>query len=50
MNIRGRIVEMKTDRESINKMIEHMEGASFLLPPAAGSYHLAYEGGLAEHI
>lgn len=40
---------MGTGRENMDKLIGHMEENGFFTSPCSGSYHLAYEGGLAEH-
>lgn len=51
MDIRGRIIELLkgTERKNIDKLIEHLDESGFFTAPCSGSYHLAYEGGLAEH-
>lgn len=33
----------------MNKLIAHMDENGFFTSPCSGSFHLAYEGGLAEH-
>lgn len=40
---------LNTGRENIEKLIEHMDENGFFTAPCSGSFHLAYEGGLAEH-
>lgn len=40
---------MGTGRENMDGLIKHMEENGFFLSPCSGSFHLAYEGGLAEH-
>lgn len=40
---------MSTGRENMDKLITHMDENGFFTSPCSGSYHLAYEGGLAEH-
>ncbi|MGL5433769.1 MAG: HD domain-containing protein [Lachnospiraceae bacterium] len=51
MEIRERIIELlqSTERENIDKLIAHMDESGFFTAPCSGNYHLAYEGGLAEH-
>ena len=38
-----------TGRENMDKLINYMDENGFFTSPCSGSYHLAYEGGLAEH-
>lgn len=38
-----------TNRVGIKNLIEHMERDGFFVAPASGRYHMAFEGGLAEH-
>ena len=38
-----------TNRPGMDKLIEAMEEGGFFTAPCSGSYHLAKEGGLAEH-
>lgn len=38
-----------TQKEGINKLIEHMEISGFFTSPCSGAHHLAKEGGLLEH-
>lgn len=40
---------LKTGRENMERLIAHMDENGFFVSPCSGSYHLAYEGGLAEH-
>lgn len=51
MEIKERIVVLllETERPGMERLIEHMEENGFFSSPCSGSYHLAYEGGLAEH-
>lgn len=50
-NCRKEIVELliSTGRENMDQLISHMDENGFFTSPCSGSYHLAYEGGLAEH-
>lgn len=38
-----------TGRENMDKLINYMDENGFFTSPCSGSYHLAYEGGLAVH-
>lgn len=38
-----------TGRDGIEDLLKHMEEAGFYTAPCSGAYHLAKEGGLAEH-
>lgn len=51
MAVKERIIEllMGTERPGMDTLIEHMEEQGFFNAPCSGSYHLAYNGGLAEH-
>lgn len=40
---------MSTEREGIEKLINHMEERGFFKSPCSSQYHLCKEGGLAEH-
>ena len=40
---------MKTKREGVVELLDYMNNIGFLTAPCSGSYHLAKEGGLAEH-
>lgn len=49
--MREKIIENleKIDREGIDGLIEYLDDCGFYTAPCSGSYHLAKEGGLAEH-
>ena len=49
--MREKIVNMlmETKRADMEKLIGWMETNGFFTAPCSGSFHLAYEGGLAEH-
>lgn len=51
MEVKNRIVKLlrSVNRPGMENLIEHMEKNGFFDSPCSGSYHLAYEGGLAEH-
>lgn len=51
MEVREKIKELLfwTGREGITDLIDYMEDYGFFDAPCSGSYHLAKEGGLAEH-
>ena len=52
MNIKENIVNTlsSTKRSGMDRMIDFLENKSdFFIAPASTKYHLAYEGGLAEH-
>lgn len=40
---------METEREGMADLLDYMAEIGFLTAPCSGSYHLAKEGGLAEH-
>ena len=40
---------LSTNREGMDKLIEHMENEGFFAAPCSTRFHLAEEGGLAEH-
>ena len=40
---------LSTGREGIEALIQHMYDNGFFTAPCSGAYHLAKEGGLAEH-
>ena len=40
---------LSTNREGMDKLIEHMENEGFFTAPCSTRFHLAEEGGLAEH-
>ena len=49
--MRKRIIDalLSTKRENMEQMIAWMDENGFFTAPCSGNYHLAYEGGLAEH-
>ncbi len=49
--MRETIIEMlmSTKREHMEALVNWMDENGFFTAPCSGSYHLAYEGGLAEH-
>lgn len=49
--MREKIIDylQKTNREGIDGLIEYLDDCGFFTAPCSGSYHLAKEGGLAEH-
>lgn len=49
--IKERIIKLlkSTERSGIDNLILHMEDNGFFMAPCSGQYHLAKEGGLAEH-
>ena len=40
---------LSTNREGMDKLVEHMEEGGFFTAPCSTRYHLSKEGGLAEH-
>lgn len=50
-SIREKIIAllMTVQREGMDKLIEWMDAYGFFTAPCSGAYHLAKEGGLAEH-
>ena len=40
---------LSTGRKGMDKLIEHMENEGFFTAPCSTRFHLAEEGGLAEH-
>lgn len=40
---------LSTNREGMDKLVEHMENGGFFTAPCSTRYHLSKEGGLAEH-
>jgi 23S rRNA maturation-related 3'-5' exoribonuclease YhaM len=50
-SMKERIIELlkSTCRPDIYKLIEHMEEIGFFTAPCSSQYHLAKDGGLAEH-
>lgn len=40
---------MSTNREGMDKLLEHMEENGFYSAPCSGNHHLSVEGGLAQH-
>lgn len=40
---------LSTNREGMNKLVEHMEEGGVFTAPCSTRYHLSKEGGLAEH-
>lgn len=51
MEVKDKIKELllSTGREGMNNLLEVMDSEGFFEAPCSGSYHLAKEGGLAEH-
>lgn len=51
MEIKNRIIELLkgTGRIGMENLITYMKDEGFFISPCSGSFHLAYEGGLAEH-
>lgn len=51
MNTKENIITIltATERIGMDKMIDFLETSDFFTAPASTKYHLAYEGGLAEH-
>ena len=51
MNMKKRIEDilMSTNRDGMDKLLQHMDAIGFYFVPCSGAHHLAREGGLAEH-
>lgn len=51
MNVKKRIEDilMSTNRDGMDKLLQHMDAIGFYVAPCSGAHHLAREGGLAEH-
>lgn len=44
-----RAILLKTEREGMEDLLDHMEEQGFFTAPCSGAHHLAKEGGLLEH-
>ncbi len=52
MTVKERFIEVYNEnikREGADKLLDYLLSSDFFLAPASSRFHLAYEGGLAEH-